>query len=99
MPGVTRWDVHTREFSVRLLLGSVVARSLIEGGSVESALYAAPLALFAFAAIGYIIGSIAERTIVEAIEVKFHAQLRAEEQAHQATTSGDNPVSRSDRPA
>ena len=67
-------------------VGVVVARCLVQGGSVESALYAAPLALFAFAFIGYIIGSIAERTIVEAIEAKFHAQLRAEEEARTAST-------------
>ena len=56
--------------------GVVVARSLIDGDSVDTALYAAPLALFAFAAIGYVIGFIAERTIVEAVEAQFHAQLQ-----------------------
>ena len=77
----------------------IVARSLIEGGSAEAALHAAPLALFAFAAIGYIIGSIAERTIVESIETRFHAQWQAEELARQGATSGNDPVSRSDSPA
>jgi hypothetical protein len=69
----------------------VVARCLASRGSVLSALYAAPLALFAFAFIGYIIGNIAERTIVEAIEAKFHAKLRAEEAANTATSRGDTP--------
>ena len=79
--------------------GVVVARSLVEGGSVESALRAAPVALLAFAAIGYGIGFIAERTIVEAIEANFHAQLQAEETASIAAIRGMNPASGSDQPA
>jgi hypothetical protein len=79
-----------------IAFGVIVARCLAQGGNVASALCAAPLALFAFAFIGYIIGSIAERTIVEAIEAKFHAQLQAEEGARSATISGNHPVSRSD---
>ncbi len=78
-----------------IAFGVVVARCLFQRGNVDAALLAAPLALFAFAFIGYIIGSIAERTIVEAIETKFHGQLRAEEGTRAATISGKHPVSRS----
>ena len=79
-----------------LAFGVVIARCLAHGGSAASALQAAPVALFAFTFIGYIIGSIAERTIVEAIEAKFHAQLRADEQVRAGTTSGSHPAKRSE---
>ena len=38
---------------------------------------AALAALFAFAALGYVLGRMAENTIVEAVESSFHARLRA----------------------
>jgi hypothetical protein len=63
--------------------GAVVARGLISG-DVDGTLCAAPWALFIFAAIGYVIGWIAERTITEAVEARFHAQLQAEETADTA---------------
>jgi hypothetical protein len=63
---------------------------------MESALMAATCALFAFAALGYIIGSIAERTIVESIESDFHAQWQALEAAHHAETTSDAPAGPSD---
>ncbi len=78
-----------------IAFGVVVARCLTQGGSAASALDTAPWALFAFAFIGYIIGSIAERTIVEAIEAKFHARLRGEEAALAALETGEHPTSRS----
>ncbi len=79
--------------------GVVIARSLIDGGNTESALQSAPLMLFVFAAIGYVIGSIADKTIVEAIETKFHAELQAIERASTAAIGGVPPTSGSDRPA
>ena len=79
--------------------GIVVARSLIGGDSVESTLYAAPLALFAFAAIGYVIGFIADRTIVEAIETQFHTRLQAKGTAEASAMEGTNLVSGTERPA
>ena len=78
--------------------GVVVARGLIDGDSVAAALYAAPLALFAFATIGYVIGSIADRTIVEAVKAQLHAQLRAEEAPQTAVTTGINPASGAGQP-
>ncbi len=82
-----------------LAFGVVVARNLVAGEGAEAALFAAPLALFAFAAIGYVIGWIADKTITEAIEAQFYAQLQAEESAQTATISGMNPESGTDRPA
>ena len=78
-----------------LAFGTVIARSLLHGGNVESALFTASWTLFAFAALGYIIGSIAERTIVEAIEIKFHAQWQALEADHHAADVIDASASRS----
>ncbi len=82
-----------------LAFGTVIARSLLRGGNVESTLMTASWTLFAFAALGYIIGSIAERTIVEAIEIKFHAQWQALESADHAAMSTDASSSRSDAAA
>ena len=63
--------------------GVVIARGLLSG-DVDSTLSAAPWALFIFAALGYVIGWIAETTITEAVEARFHAQLQAEETAASA---------------
>ena len=78
-----------------LAFGTVIARGVLRGGNLASALLTASGALFAFAALGYIIGSIAERTIVEAIEFKFHAQWQAAESAHHAANATDASASRS----
>ena len=78
-----------------LAFGTVIARCLLRGGNVESALWTASWTLFAFAALGYIIGSIAERTIVEAIEIKFHTDWQALESANQTAHSTDASASRS----
>ncbi len=56
--------------------GTVIARNLIDGGSVESAMIFASVALFVFAAIGFVIGTIAERIVVEAITTKFQTAYR-----------------------
>ena len=77
-----------------LAFGTVIARCLVRGGNVESALWTASWTLFAFAALGYIIGSIAERTIVEAIEIKFHTDWQALESANHAAQSTDASPSR-----
>jgi hypothetical protein len=78
-----------------LAFGTVIARCLLRGGDAPSALGTASWTLFAFAALGYIIGCIAERTIVEAIEIKFHAQWQALEAARHAAHSTDASASRS----
>ncbi len=70
--------------------GTVVARNLIDGGSVESTMITASLALFAFAAIGYVVGVLAERIIVEAITTRFRAGYRAQEAVHATASSTDH---------
>ena len=53
--------------------GTVIASNLIDGGSIESAMIFGSLALFAFAAIGYVVGVVAERIVVEAITLRFRS--------------------------
>ena len=79
--------------------GVIVAQSVLGGESAESTLIAASLALFTFAAIGYVIGSIADRTIVEAIESRFHEQLKAEEKVTADIMEGTNLASGVEQPA
>ena len=79
--------------------GVVVARGLLKGSSVETALETAPVALFAFAAIGYAIGLIAEKTIVGAVETEFHAKLQAENTAETVATTGTNNTGSTKEPA
>jgi hypothetical protein len=68
---------------------TVIVRNLIDGGHADSALMAALMALFAFAALGYLLGRMAEHTIVEAVESSFHARLRASEQPHPGAPMND----------
>ena len=73
--------------------GTVIARSVIQGGDADSALMVACATLFAFAAIGYIVGTIAERTIVEAIQVKFHAKWQATDATDHTANNSQSTVS------
>ena len=82
-----------------LAFTTVIARNLLQGGNVASAAMTASLTMFAFAALGYIIGSVAERTIVEAIGNKFHAQWQAREAATHSAISTDASSSVSDASA
>lgn len=50
-----------------LAVVTVVARCLVQGGETDAAVVTASLLLFVFSALGYIIGSVAERTVVEAL--------------------------------
>jgi hypothetical protein len=82
-----------------LAFSTVIARNLLRGGNVASAVVTASLTLFAFAAIGYIIGSVAERTIVEAIGNKFHEQWQANDTATHSAVSTDTSSNASDAAA
>ncbi len=50
-----------------LAVVTVVARCLVHGGETGAAVVTASGMLFVFSALGYIIGSVAERTVVEAL--------------------------------
>ena len=79
--------------------GTIIARSLIDGGNVQSALMFASLALFAFAAVGYIVGIAAERIIVETIEARFQAQRQADQSASRAADTTNSRTIASDAAA
>ncbi len=62
-----------------LAFATILARSLIEGGNVEATLKVATLCLFLFAAIGFIVGQIAEMVVLESVKTRFE-QLRQRKQ-------------------
>jgi hypothetical protein len=69
---------------------TVIARSMVDGLSTESALIMASLALFVFAAIGYLIGTVAERMVVEAIESRIRAERQQADSARTVASSNPN---------
>ena len=67
-----------------LAMVTVVARGLIHGGGVELTLKSASLCLFLFAAIGWIIGLLADQAIEDAARRKLSGELSA------ATAEGES---------
>lgn len=55
---------------------TVVARGVIAGGGVEPTIKSACLCLFTFAAAGWILGTLADRVVLQAIEARFNAELK-----------------------
>lgn len=72
-----------------LAVVTVVARCLVHGGETGAAVGTASLLLFVFSALGYIIGSVAERTVVEALG----NQLRWSWSAAERTASAPDAAS------
>ncbi len=66
-----------------LAFSTVVARCLVRGGDSGTAVWTASLMLFVFSALGYIIGSVAERTVVEALGIHLRRSWIAAERAPQ----------------
>jgi len=62
---------------------TILARGLIDAGGVETTLKVATFCLFAFAAIGYVAGRIADFMVFETV----HARLNEEIQAREAATA------------
>jgi hypothetical protein len=56
---------------------TVVARALIHGGGPVTTMQSALVGLFLFAAVGWIVGLLAEHAIREAIRQRLAAELRA----------------------
>lgn len=65
---------------------TVIARTVLDGGNAQHTLLCAMGALFVFATIGYVVGLIAERVVVEGIETRFREQWQAT-QTHESTDS------------
>ena len=66
----------------------VILRGVLQGYAVEGTIKLSILLLFVFAAIGYVIGKIAETTIEDSIRVQLQRELEALEKTDEAT-SGD----------
>jgi hypothetical protein len=78
---------------------AVVARNIAASGEADSALVVACVALFAFSAIGYLVGSIAERTVVEAIQATMHAKWPDRDAAGRAASKPYSQSAVSDKAA
>lgn len=58
-----------------LACGMILARGVIACGGLESTIASACLALFGFAALGWIAGQLAERFTQESVRMRFQAAL------------------------
>ena len=61
-----------------LAFAMIVARGLLAGSGLESTLAAACLALFGFAALGWIAGELAARFVEESVRARFQAMLQSD---------------------
>ena len=55
-----------------------VARGVVDGGSAESVLFIAWCSLLVFSVVGYVVGWIAERAVVESVRGRIEAEVAAE---------------------
>ena len=55
----------------------IMARSLVDAGGVETTLKVATLCLFAFAAIGYVAGRIADLMVIETVRARINEEIQA----------------------
>jgi hypothetical protein len=62
-----------------LAFATCLARGIVHGGGFESSLGTACLAMFMFAAVGLILGYVAQRTVEASVEQRVAAELAAEE--------------------
>lgn len=60
-----------------LSFATVVARSLVHGGELSVTVPTACLVLFAFAALGYVVGSIAAVVVSDSVHAKFNTELKS----------------------
>ena len=60
-----------------LAFTTVLLRGLSLAAGVEPTLKLAMLCLFGFAIVGFVVGNIAEATIVESVRTKFETELQA----------------------
>jgi hypothetical protein len=56
---------------------TILTRSLVHGGGVETTLKTAILCLFAFAVIGYVAGKMADRIVIDSVRSRFYAELES----------------------
>ena len=60
---------------------TILARGLIDAGGAEATARIATLCLFAFAAIGYLAGRVADQIVTDSVRARFHEELQAREAA------------------
>ena len=65
---------------------NVILRGVLQGYAVEGTIKLSILLLFVFAAIGYVIGKIAESTIEDSIQVQLQRELEALEKTDEVTS-------------
>ena len=63
----------------------ILLRGVIDGGDVATTLAVASGCLFLFAAIGYLVGRIADSIVLETVKVKLDAELKAREEPLETT--------------
>jgi len=73
-----------------LAFGTSLVGGVIHGKQPESVIWKAWLCLLAFSAVGWVLGWIAERTVVEALTQKAVAELAAQ---HQTSPTSQPPPS------
>ena len=64
----------------------VILRGVLQGYAVEGTIKLSILLLFVFAAIGYVIGKIAESTIEDSFQVQLQRELEALEKTDEVTS-------------
>ncbi|MFZ5832831.1 MAG: hypothetical protein ACOY3P_22320 [Planctomycetota bacterium] len=64
-----------------LALLVTLARAALQGDSIEAALWSAWIALWVFAAVGWILGSVGQRTVDEAVTRQFANEMLRQQEA------------------
>ena len=65
-----------------LAFATIVARGVVTGAGVEGTLAAASVALFLFAAIGYIVGQLGELLVNDSVRKQFQAAMADWDEKH-----------------
>jgi hypothetical protein len=63
----------------------VIARAVIKAFGTSQTLLTATICLFAFAAVGYVVGSIAQQVVEDSVREKVELELAAQESNQQST--------------
>jgi hypothetical protein len=67
---------------------TALMRGITAGGGTDSVLWTAWCSLWAFAAIGFVIGWVAEQTVLEAVGGRIAAELAGKKPSEPAPTAG-----------
>jgi len=70
---------------------TTLLRGTLHGGQADAVLFSAWCCLWAFAAVGYVVGWIAERTVADAVAGRVAAELAGRKAERSATTGPAEP--------